>query len=254
MGGMDNNIDLKAIIFDKDGTLFNYASVWHQVIEDSIDEAFKNINEKRREKRKRNLVKLLGIDADGNTIASGVIFSHNKYNITKKGIRYCITNLMLPSTLVKYTKEIMKYNNIFIEEKIKSMDFSKQRALFQKLKKLGYKIAVVTVDNRISANIFLKYMGIQEFVDYTVTKDDDIAQKPKPDSFIHFCNMFDLDPSQVAMVGDTITDMKYAKNSNAGYKVGVLWGANDLAGLEKYADVIYPDIFYLLDDPIINKK
>lgn len=251
---MENQINLKAIIFDKDGTLFNYSNVWHEVIKNSIDQAFSNSNLKRRDKRKKDLIRLLGIDENGNTIASGAIFSHGKYNITKKGLQYCFTNCMFPSTLVKYTKKILEYNNINIEKKIKSMDFSKQKALFKKLKDNGYKIGVVTVDNTISANLFIKYMGIEKYVDFVSTKDDDFANKPKPDSFIQFCKLFDLDPSQVAMVGDTLSDMKYANNSKAGYTIGVLWGANDLPNLSKYADVVYPNIFHLLTDPVIFNK
>lgn len=251
---MENAINLKAIIFDKDGTLFDYSYVWHEVIKASIDKAFEETNEKRKKKRKSDLIKLLGIEPSGKTIATGAIFSHGKFNITKKGLRYCITNFMRPSTLIKYTKKIIEYNNILIEEKIKNIDFSKQRELFKTLKEKGFKIAIVTVDNRTSANLFIKYMEIEQYVDYISTKDDDMPNKPKPDSFIHFCSMFNLKPNEVAMVGDTVTDMKYAKNSNAGYKIGVLWGANDYPNLSKYADVIYPDIYKLLDDPIISKN
>jgi phosphoglycolate phosphatase len=251
---MENQINLKAIIFDKDGTLFNYSSVWHDVISTSIDEAFSKMNIKRREKRKQDLIRLLGMDENGKTIASGAIFSHGKYNITKKALKYCLTNFMLPSTLVKYTRKIAEYNNINVEAKIKSIDFSKQRALFKTLKDKGYKIAVVTVDNTISANIFIKHMGIEKYVDFVSTNDDDFANKPKPESFIEFCNQFELEPSEVAMVGDTLSDMKYGVNSNAGYIVGVLWGANDLPNLSKYANVVYPDIFHILKDPVIMRE
>lgn len=250
---MDMELDLKAIVFDKDGTLFNYSSVWNEVINNSIDKAFSDYNVRNREKRKTNLIKLLGLDENGKTIASGVIFSHGKFNITKKGLRYCITNHILPSTLIKYTKLIQKYNNILVEEKIKKMDFSKQKELFKKLKDLGYKIAIVTVDNRISANLFIKYMGIDKYVDYISTKDDNFKNKPNPDSFNHFCKMFNLDPSEVAMVGDTKTDMKYATNSNAGYKIALLWGSNDKENLIKCADVVYPNLYYLLKDKHIIK-
>lgn len=251
---MDNQINLKAIVFDKDGTLFDYSSVWHEVIKSSIDKAFSESETRNKEKKKKDLIRLLGLDENGKTIATGAIFSHGKYNITKKGLYYCITNLMFPSTLIKYTKKIVEYNNILVEQKIKTMDFSKQRELLSKLKSLDYKIAVVTVDNRVSANIFLKGMGIEKYVDFISTKDDEIANKPKPESFFQFCKMFNLEPSQVAMVGDTVTDMKYAINSKAGYKIGLLWGANDLLNLTKYADVVYPNIYNLLEDPIIMKK
>ncbi|MCY1151310.1 MAG: HAD family hydrolase [Sphaerochaetaceae bacterium] len=251
---MDNQINLKAIVFDKDGTLFDYSLVWHEVIMTSIDKAFSSSNSKRVEKRKKDLIRLLGLRENGETVASGAIFSHGKFNITKKALWFCISNLMLPSSLVKYTKKIMEYNNILVEDKIKNMDFSKQRAIFKTLKEIGYKIAVVTVDNRTSANIFLKYMGIEDYVDYIATKDDNIAQKPNPESFNIFCNMFNLQPNEVAMVGDTVSDMKYAINGKAGYKIGLLWGANDYPNLKKYADVVYPDLYYLLNDSTIMKK
>jgi len=250
---MDKDINLKGIIFDKDGTLFDYSAVWHDVIVKSIDKSFENSKNKLKEKRKKDLITLLGLDENGKTNSKGVIFSHGKINITKKGLRYCITNLMRPSTLVKHTKEIQEYNNVFIEEKIKSMDFSKQKNLFLKLKDLGYKIAIVTVDTRISANIFVKHMGLENLVDYISTKDDDFKNKPNPDSFIHFCNKFNLKTTEVAMVGDTLSDMKYGINSKAGYLVGLLWGANDIENLNKHANVVYPNIYSLLNDKYIMK-
>lgn len=250
---MEKEINLKGIIFDKDGTLFDYSSVWHDVIVKSVDKSFEKSNNKLKEQRKKNLITLLGLDENGKTNSKGVIFSHGKFNITKKGLRYCITNLMRPSTLIKHTKNIQNYNNIFIEEKIKTMDFSKQRNLLKNLKQLGYKIAIVTVDTRISANIFLKHMGIEDYVDYVSTKDDEFKNKPNPDSFNHFCNKFNLKTKEVAMVGDTFSDMKYGKNSQAGYLIGLLWGANDFERLNKIADVVYPTIFSLIDDKYIMK-
>lgn len=250
---MEKKINLKGIIFDKDGTLFDYSSVWHDVIVKSVDKAFSTSNSKRNNKRKKDFIKLLGLDENGTTNAKGVIFSHGKYNITKKGLWFCLSNLILPSTLIKISIKIQKYNNLFIEEKIKSMDFSKQAKIFKELKELGYKIAVVTVDNRTSANLFIKHMGIEQYVDYVSTKDDEFKNKPKPDSFIHFCDMFNLQPEEVAMVGDTLTDMRYAKNSNAGYIVGLLWGSNDYPNLKKYSNAIYPDLFHLKKDKTIFK-
>ncbi len=252
---MEKEINLKAIIFDKDGTLFDYSSVWHEVISKSIDKAFNKTNIKRKEKRKKDLIQLLGIDEDGKTIASGVIFSHGKFNITKKGLKYCLTNFIRPSSLIKFTKKIQEYNNILIEEKIKSMDFSKQKKLFKSLKDQGYKIGIVTIDNKISAELFVKYMDIEKYVDYLSTNDDDLKNKPNPDSLNYFCNKFNIFPEEVAIVGDTISDMKYAINGKAGYKIALLWGSNDYTNLKKYADVIYPNLYYLLEDNVIfNNK
>jgi len=50
------------------------------------------------------------------------------------------------------------------------------------------------------------------------------------------------------MVGDTITDMLFAKRSKAGYTIALLTGSNDRKRLRPISDVIYADISALLQD------
>lgn len=50
------------------------------------------------------------------------------------------------------------------------------------------------------------------------------------------------------MVGDTLTDMIFAKRAKAGYIIALLSGSNDSKRLLKISDALYPDISHLQED------
>ena len=66
----------------------------------------------------------------------------------------------------------------------------------------------------------------------------------------HFCKAYGLEPEEVAVVGDTYNDMRFAKNCK-GKAVGVLSGVSRKGKIfQDLADVVLPsvaDIFSILD-------
>ena len=59
---------------------------------------------------------------------------------------------------------------------------------------------------------------------------------------VSFCNRFSLPSKEVAVVGDTLVDMDFAINSQAGLKVGVLSGTGSEEILKPKADLILGSI------------
>ena len=67
---------------------------------------------------------------------------------------------------------------------------------------------------------------------------DGYEVKPNPKAALEIAEIFGLSPSQIAIVGDTKNDMLTAKNGGF-YAIGVTWGFRDKAELEESgADVI----------------
>lgn len=242
---------LKAILFDKDGTLFDYSRVWFDVLKNSVNFVFQLEGRENEEENKLKFLTLMGLDSNGKTISTGAIFSHNFLNIFISGVKLCYQTKMKPSTLIRMIHAIMDNNDKCIREQLGKIDFTKQQEFFRDLKSKGYTLGIITVDRKVSLDIFLEDMGIKQFFDFTSCKDDSLPNKPNPRSFLEFCEKFNFKPSEVAFVGDTTIDMKFAKKAKAGLKIGVLWGGYNREELAPFADRVYDTLFDLKEDNII---
>lgn len=239
---------LKGIIFDKDGTLFDYAQVWEEVLKDGIDSAFVTMGKQNHLSAKEAMLRLMGIDEHGNCIPKGLVFTHRPFFIFRRFVIYCLRYRVNALKAIRGYHQSVRNSESLLSEKLALMDFSVQQALFRKLKDNGYSIGVITSDNASSTSLFLRLMGLESFVDFVSCRDSHYKRKPHPDAFLAFCNQQKLASEQVAMVGDTATDMVFAKKSKAGYRIALLSGSNDRKVLNKLSSVLYEDISSLLTD------
>ena len=70
-------------------------------------------------------------------------------------------------------------------------------------------------------------------------------------SIRQFSTLFGIDPMKIAIVGDSIVDMEYAKAGGVGYTIAVMTGYGKREVLEKYADVVYDKVGDLASDPVL---
>ena len=155
-------------------------------------------------------------------------------------------------------------------DKLESMDFTPLQHLMQALMDRGIMIGLVTNDITANTKAFLEVMGIDRYVRFLRTKesncrrkpsDESIRQfsslfgncrrKPSDESIRQFSSLFGIDPMRIAIVGDSIVDMEYAKAGDVGYTVAVMTGYGKREVLEKYADVVYDKVEDLIDDPVL---
>lgn len=247
------NGKLKGIIFDKDGTLFDYAQVWEDVLKENIELSFEAMGKSSKVKAKQAMLHLMGIDNEGACHPKGLVFTHRKVQIFRRFLLYCFRYRINVIKAMRAYHHSVQHSEVLLSRKLKTMDFSLQQRLFAHLKEQGMKIGVITNDNASSTSLFLSLMGIEQYVDFVASRDSRFKHKPNPEAFLHFCNLYDLQPRQVAMVGDTITDMLFAKQAKAGYTIALLSGSNDVRSLSALADVVYPDISHLLNDPHLSE-
>jgi phosphoglycolate phosphatase len=248
---VQKNKTIKAILFDKDGTIFDYSRVWFSVLKNSVDIVFEKEGIGYKQHIKDLIMELMGLDEHGKTHSEGAIFSHDKWTIFKNAMIFSWKAKMFPHTVARISNDIMKCNDKYIGEKLESLDFRKQQELFKTLKEMGYIIGIITVDRTSSLEIFINDMGIKQYIDFTSTRDDHLPSKPNPKSFLTFCDQFSLDPEEVAFVGDTTTDMKFAKKANSGLKIAVEWGGYTKEELCNVSDVVYETLFGIYDNELI---
>ena len=116
------------------------------------------------------------------------------------------------------------------------------RALFDRLRGGGCRIAVATTDDRDPTERTLAALGVADRIDATVCADDGIAVKPAPDMVLHLCATLGIAPARTAVVGDTAADLRMARAAGAGLAVGVLTGVGGRVDLEPLADAVIASV------------
>jgi pyrophosphatase PpaX len=90
------------------------------------------------------------------------------------------------------------------------------------LKNKNYPLGIFTGKGREATMITLRKLGVDSHFDLIVTGDDVNNHKPSSEGILKFINHFGLRKERVLMIGDSVNDIKAAKE--AGIKVAsVLW-------------------------------
>jgi len=125
-------------------------------------------------------------------------------------------------------------------------------ALFETITNNGIKVAVVTSDNRKSAEIELEEMKVMDFVSTLVCGDDEgiTRGKPAPYPLWKACETLNIAPSRTWMVGDTRADLRSGRSAGCAKVFGVTSGvgtAEELRSSFKQIcsnDYIIPSVMY----------
>ena len=115
------------------------------------------------------------------------------------------------------------------------------RPLLTALRGRGLKLGVATNDSEVPARQHLAAHGITDCFDFIAGYDSGHGAKPGPGMCLAFAASLGLDPARVAMVGDSRHDLEAGRA--AGMRtVAVLTGVASRADLAPHADVVLPDI------------
>ena len=207
-----NPIDLKAVIFDLDGTLLDTTDEIHYIFNKVL--TLNNLPLQSKEYYKDNI---------GNGI------DHLLTKILPKGF-VGDYKLILSQTKELYSK--------YLNKKAKPFD-----GIYDILDLLGEKnirIGIVTnkihtLAERCVGLFFNKYNIVIIGAEYLYPK------KPAPDSALFIANKFNLEPGNILFIGDSQIDICTAKNAGM-CSVGVLWGNGTEAELQNAgADIIFSE-------------
>jgi phosphoglycolate phosphatase len=110
----------------------------------------------------------------------------------------------------------------------------------QALRGQGYRLGVATNDTEAAARLQLGSAGVLDAFDWIAGADSGHGAKPGPGMLLAFARDGGLDPAEVAMIGDSLHDMAMAER--AGIRIGVLTGPAVAADLEHAADIVLDSI------------
>ena len=94
------------------------------------------------------------------------------------------------------------------------------------LKGRGVKLSLFTGKGRRTTGITLEQLGLARFFDLVVSGTDVARHKPDPEGIQKVLHTFSLNPAEVLMVGDSLSDVKASRA--AGVRMaGVVWDSYD---------------------------
>lgn len=108
----------------------------------------------------------------------------------------------------------------------------------------GLALGVITNDTEAGALAHLGSAGVLAHFDFVAGFDSGHGAKPDPDPLLAFCHATGLEPARVVMVGDSRHDLLAGRAAGM-QTIGVLTGTALSADLAPLADAVLPDIGHI---------
>ncbi|WP_282154024.1 HAD family hydrolase [Ruegeria atlantica] len=221
---------IDAILFDKDGTLFDFADTWggfgRSVLEKLSD---------GDQKRAAELGRAIGFDPVSE--------------------EYAEDSIVIAGTVDEIAEALAPYfPDMPSDELIDILNTESATAtqapavplvpFLDALRQAGLKLGVATNDGEMPALQHLASVGIRDHFDFVAGYDSGHGFKPGPGQLIAFATHVGIDPSRVAMVGDSLHDLQAGRAAGM-TTIGVLTGLAPAEALAPMADVVLPDIGHI---------
>ena len=129
------------------------------------------------------------------------------------------------------------YKFVGVNSHAKNVGWSMLLAEYLTNEESQLEIGLATADTVPSAKNCLKRLEVLEKFDYVGADDGVLRPKPEADMFLEFQKKFGLKPQEIAVVGDTYNDIRFARE-NGGVAIGVLSGVSQEADFCGEADYI----------------
>lgn len=223
---------IEAIIFDKDGTLFDFGATW-----EVWARAFLlGITEHDLE-RATYVGQQIGFDLKTNTFQPDSIVIANPVVEIACALAPHLPGFTVDALLERLNSEAEIVPQI---EAVPLVPF------LELLQRRGLKLGVATNDAEVPARVHLTSAGVLGHFDFIAGFDSGHGAKPAPGQLLAFAKELAIEPGRVVMVGDSIHDLVAGRAAGM-QTVGVLTGIACVDDLAPYADVVFPDIGHLPD-------
>ncbi|KAL8593053.1 hypothetical protein ACOMHN_017979 [Nucella lapillus] len=229
------------VIFDKDGTLICFHTMWapwaQKLIANIVSASGLSISDKVSE--------VLGYCAKSKRVYPGLLAEATTSIIQEELCKLLVSEGIPEDKATQIIKDSWFEGDTGNPNMVKSV--ANLQTLFEILKQNDVKVAVCTSDNRRGTLNTLRNLKLMKYVDMVVCGDDrDSHPKPAPQNVWRICQTLDVSPSDTVMVGDTKTDVRMGHAAKLGWTVGVLSGVGDTEELLPEADHIISKVSDLL--------
>ncbi len=233
--------DASLVVFDKDGTLFDFHASWRPRFLEAADRLLTQFS--NRTEIQAELFRTLGYNAADGRFGEDGPFAVATSEATVHAAATVLHQCTRP-TLPWYRCEQLVRGK-FAPILAASGDLSPVTELvplFASLRESGVRVAVITSDDSGPTEATLAQFGLSSFVDYIGCGDSPGRHKPAPDPLLAAATRLDVSLAQTVVVGDSAADLLMARSAGAGLAVGVLTGVGSRETLGPLADLVLNSI------------
>lgn len=218
---------IRGIVFDKDGTLYDFTATWGWWTRQMLDqEAGGDAHLARR------LADALGYDRDTDTFRPGSVVIAETTGI--------VADHMLEVLPPQAKVDLVRRMDARAQD-VPHIESVPLKALMAELRGMGLRLGIATNDSEAPAREHLARSGITDAFDFVAGFDSGHGGKPAPGQLLAFCAATGLKPTECLMVGDSVHDLTAGRA--AGMRtVGVLTGVAGADELAPHADVVLGNI------------
>jgi phosphoglycolate phosphatase len=221
---------IKAILFDKDGTLIDFEATWGPVNQQiGLMAAGGNVE------LAKTILDGCGVDAiTGKTRPESPLAIAAADEIADA--------LIEAGSRLSKTQLVEELHILFAGAARRAVALTDLPALFATLRSQGFQLGVASSDSAEAVAATIQTLGFEAFVDFHCGYDSGFGPKPEPGMIDAFCAALGLKPNEIAMVGDSTHDLGMGRAAAAGLNIGVLTGTGVEETLRALADVLIPSI------------
>ncbi|WP_422140065.1 HAD family hydrolase [Endozoicomonas sp. ALC020] len=229
----------KALLFDKDGTLLEFHNMWLKVSCSACHRVKKYSDERQGHQNVTETGLLSAIGVEGDKVDNHGLLASNPVEDTAAAWFEMLNPQVTLTEFTRVTKSAFNQEVAENPEWIEALPGVADR--LTSLRQQGMILGIATADTKDSTLYTLEQSGLKELFDYIGYSDGDIEPKPGPALLHAFCQQCGVEPHEVIMFGDTVSDMEFATNAGA-KKIGVLTGTASASELEPVADLVIPSV------------
>jgi phosphoglycolate phosphatase len=226
---------IRGLLFDKDGTLLDYARTWIPINHELASYAAGG-----DQALARRLLQIGGHDPDTDIVVPGSLLAAGPHD-------------ELVEVFGKAAGDRMPADFSAVAMRLFREGGGKYAVLLpgvaeaiHTLAARGYRLGIATNDTEDGLMRSMQRVGLLDAFPFRAGCDSGHGAKPGPGMVRAFCAATGLAPAEVAVIGDSVHDFAMGRAAGVGCNIGVLCGTSGRADLEAKADLILDDVPALL--------
>jgi phosphoglycolate phosphatase len=236
-------VPCRLVIFDKDGTLIDFAATWVPLIRKRVSFVLKGVGRNDQE-LEAFLLKSWGIDP-----TSGKVDPRGPCPVSPRSEEIVIGTMALYQKGYPWDEAKQWVASAFDEAdadgdwREKVVPIKGIQTFLSRLREHGLRTALATNDERKDTETILNHLGIEDLFDTILCAGEVNLPKPHPETIFSICRHLGINPKETVMVGDSVADMMAGKRAGVALTVGILeGGVTPREDLEEAADLVVNSI------------
>ena len=225
---------IRGIVFDKDGTLIDFEKTWVPALFGSARALAETVG---RGEMAGTMLDAVGRNPVTGRITAGTQLASGTTDVVAGRWREILPELPPVDHVIEWLDDYWTRTALANLHPVTPL-----RPLLTGFRENGHLLGLATNDAERAARLMLAKLGVSDLFDQVHGYDSGHGAKPEPGMILEFCRVADLDPSEVAMVGDSPADLDAGRAAGCGMVVAVLTGASDADLLAPLADEVLPSI------------